>query len=60
MLAYGGEYILILLSVGLTPGVISSAFGQPRLIAVGLSLLAAQILVQSRAPKRCTSQVNSS
>jgi CPA2 family monovalent cation:H+ antiporter-2 len=49
ILSHGGEFSLMLLSVALASGIVSSVFGTPLLLAIGFSLLAAPFLVQFAA-----------
>ena len=49
ILAHGGEFGLMLLSVSMASGAISSEFGSPLLLAIGLSMAFASVLINSGA-----------
>lgn len=46
VLAHGGEFSLMLVSVAMASGVMAAGIGQPLLLAIGISMIAASLLVR--------------
>jgi CPA2 family monovalent cation:H+ antiporter-2 len=51
ILAHGGEFSLMLLSVSSTSGIVAEEFAAPLLLAIGVSMLAGSLLVRWAGPK---------